>query len=43
MYNELDGVIKGMFWLLVISVPLGLWKLFDIVVWLVQHIKVIYE
>lgn len=43
MGNFLDKIIPAFAWLLAIFVPLGLWKLFDIVVWLVQHIKVIYE
>lgn len=41
--NYVDEAIRGMFWLLVIFVPLGLWKFIDIIVWVFQHIKVMYE
>jgi len=29
-----------LFWTCVISVPLGLWKLVEIVIWLAQHISI---
>ena len=40
MFEGLGAVIDGMFIVLVISVPLGIWKLVDIVIWIAHHVKV---
>jgi hypothetical protein len=32
--------INGMIILIFISVPLGLWKLIDIVIWLFSHVEI---
>lgn len=40
MLAGIDQLIKGMFALLVVSVPLGLWKLVDIVIWIFDHVSV---
>ena len=34
-------VITGMFILLCITVPLGIWKLIDIIIWLCHHVNVV--
>jgi len=34
MFDGLGELLKGMFILLCISVPLGLWKMVDIIIWL---------
>ena len=39
----IDEAIKGLFTLLLITVPLAIWKLFDIIIWCFEHIKVVYE
>ena len=40
MYPDIGPMIKGMFALLIVSVPLGLWKLVDIAIWLIDHVSV---
>ena len=41
MYLEgIDKVINGMIVLLCVFVPLGIWKLIDIAIWLFSHISV---
>lgn len=37
-YVELDGFLKWVMWVLFISVPLGIWKLVEIIIWLFNHI-----
>lgn len=32
--------IQLMFIILLLSVPLGLWKLIEIIIWIVQHIRI---
>ena len=38
MFRELVPFIKGLMVIIVISVPLGLWKLIDIGIWLFERI-----
>ncbi|QDP49075.1 MAG: hypothetical protein Unbinned4811contig1001_20 [Prokaryotic dsDNA virus sp.] len=40
MVAGLDQLIKAMFAVLIVSVPLGLWKLIDIAVWIFDHVSV---
>ena len=37
---DFGPLLKGMLALLCVSVPLGLWKLIDIVLWLFDHVSV---
>lgn len=41
--NAIDAVIKFMFALLIIFVPLGLWKLIEIAVWLYSHFSISFN
>lgn len=36
-FNTLYNVVK---WSLILSIPLALWKLFDIAVWIFTHVSV---
>lgn len=44
MWNDMGDAVVGafrlMFWLLVAAVPLALWKLVDIGIWLFSHISI---
>ena len=46
-YNQLgEGIVKGfrlLCLLVIIFVPLGLWKLIDIVIWICTHISISYQ
>lgn len=39
MFDGLETTIKVMCWMLAVSVPLGIWKLIEIVVWFFSHIS----
>ena len=39
-FSPLDTAFKAMFWTLVVSVPLGLWKLVEIIIWLFTNVTV---
>lgn len=38
-FNGLDGLFTLVGWLLAIFVPLGAWKMVEIVIWLWHHIQ----
>lgn len=38
MFDGIGRLLNVMFWMLAISVPLGLWKLGEIVWWIFRHI-----
>ena len=40
MMEGIPDIFGPMLFLLAITIPLGLWKLIDIIVWLVQHIHI---
>ncbi|WP_298800149.1 hypothetical protein [uncultured Devosia sp.] len=40
MFDGLGTFITASFWIMAISVPLGIWKLLDLIVWAVHHIKI---
>ena len=40
MFDGIGQAMSFLFWTCVISVPLGLWKLVEIVIWLAQHISI---
>lgn len=44
MFGDLGDAIVGalrlMFWLLVAAIPLAIWKLVDIAIWLFSHVSV---
>lgn len=40
MYGDLGEVFNWVLYLLVVSVPLAIWKIIDIIIWLVEHVKV---
>ena len=40
MWNELDKGLELLFKILIISVPLAIWKLIDIAIWIYNHIQV---
>lgn len=39
----IEETIKLLFIVAIISIPLAVWKLIDIIIWCYNHIKVIYE
>lgn len=41
--NYIDDAIKLLFYVMVVTIPLALWKLIDIIIWCFEHIKVMYE
>lgn len=40
MFDGLAQLVKAVGVILVVSVPLGIWKLVDIIVWLAHHVRV---
>jgi len=40
MIPDFGGVIKGMMIILCISIPLGVWKLIEIIIWLFNHVSI---
>jgi len=38
--DAFGSVVDGMIIVLCISVPLGIWKLIDIIIWLIKHFRV---
>lgn len=40
MWNQLDKALELLFKVLIISVPLAIWKLIDIAIWIYNHIQV---
>ena len=40
MYEGLKTIINGFVVMLLTAVPLAIWKLVDIVIWLVKHIAI---
>ena len=44
MLDGLDGAIKALWMLAIvgaISIPLAIWKLWDIAVWLITHVHIV--
>ncbi len=40
MFDVIDDMLKAVIWLLIIFVPLGLWKLIEIIIWIVKHVSI---
>ena len=40
MFDGMGRIIDGMFVALAICVPLGIWKMIDIVIWVCRHLQV---
>jgi len=40
MLGDVKQVIKGMMIILCISIPLGVWKLIEIIIWLFNHVSI---
>ena len=40
MFEGLDLLIKGLFITCCISVPLGVWKLVEIIIWVMNHVEI---
>ncbi len=43
MYSELKGLgktIENMFYLLILCIPLAIWKLIDIAIWLYRYLGI---
>ena len=40
MFKGLEQLFVGLLVTCIISVPLGLWKLVDIIIWIVKHVRV---
>jgi len=40
MYDGIGDALTIMFVMLCISVPLGIWKMIDIIIWLCRHVSV---
>lgn len=38
--NAVDAMFKAMVFLIVVFVPLGLWKLVDILIWLYRNVNI---
>lgn len=41
--NKIGEAFLSLFWLLIILVPFGIWKIIDIIIWLLKHIHIILE
>lgn len=40
MWNQLDKTLELVFKILIISVPLAIWKLIEIAIWVYDHVQV---
>ncbi len=40
MYEDLDNLIAILIVVSLISFPLGIWKLVEIIIWIIQHVSV---
>jgi hypothetical protein len=40
MWNQLDKALELLFKVLIISVPLAIWKVIDICIWIYNHVDV---
>jgi hypothetical protein len=40
MFDGIGNLIVCLCWVCAISVPLGLWKLIEIVIWLCRHVSI---
>ena len=40
MFDGIGRMLTALLWICLFAVPLGLWKLVEIVVWCCQHIRV---
>lgn len=40
MFRELEKLFQAVYIMLLISVPLAIWKLVDIVIWLYNNVKI---
>jgi hypothetical protein len=40
MYKGVDRAVLAMFWTCVIFVPLGTWKILDIILWIIDRMRV---
>jgi hypothetical protein len=40
MFSGMGMIIDGMFIALAICIPLAIWKLVDIIIWIIHHVKV---
>lgn len=38
--DSISNLISTLFFLVVVFVPLGLWKMVDIIIWIYQHIRI---
>ncbi len=41
MLPDMSGLFNLIKWILIICVPLGLWKIIDIIIWIVNHVGVV--
>ncbi len=41
VFKILGKLVKFLFILCIIFVPLGLWKFIELIIWLIKHIKII--
>jgi hypothetical protein len=39
-FSGLGELVKALLWVCVISVPLGVWKLVEIVLWVASHVEI---
>jgi hypothetical protein len=39
-YFDITGLMKRMAWIIAITLPLALWKLVDIAIWLYKHVDI---
>jgi len=40
MFDGIGQAMAVLFWTCIVSVPLGLWKLVEIVIWLFNHVSI---
>jgi hypothetical protein len=40
MYEHIEDAFKFLFIIFIIFVPLGLWKLIEIIIWIIKHVKI---
>ena len=40
MFEGIDYLLKTMFITCLVSVPLGLWKLVEIIIWVINHVEI---
>jgi hypothetical protein len=43
MYPDIGKLFEAMLFLLIVFIPLGVWKIIDIIIWLFNHVSISFS